>query len=403
MKHLLFLSWWWPYPASNGSKIRIYNLLQHLGQQYRVTLLSFAEADEATPEQMAHLKGFCSHVEAISKPHYNPTALKSMLGYMSRWPRSLVDVYSMDMVERITRLNLEQPVDIIVASQFQTMRYLEVLADVPAILEELEITQFRDAVERASSTPQRWRAQLTLTKFQQSIQRLMQRGAACTVVSEAEAAYIQPVIPSTRVEVVPNGVDTSANQPDASIQPTPLSLIYTGAVTYNVNYDAVAYFIREIWSLVRVRYPQATFMVTGSTGSVDVSDLAAVPGVTFSGYLPSVADAVRRQWAVVAPLRKGGGTRLKILEAMALGTPVISTSKGAEGLDVHSGHDILIADTPQAFADAISRVFEDDALRTQLAAAGRALVERDYDWDALTSRLINLVEGMLADAHRLKS
>src|SRR5262249_6536513 len=124
-------------------------------------------------------------------------------------------VYSTDMAERITRLNRTQPVDIIVASQFQTMRYLETLPDVPAILEELEITQFQNAVEQASSTLRRLRAQLTLTKFQQSINHLVQKGASATVVSASEAAYIKQFVPpNTRVDVVPNGVDTTANQPD---------------------------------------------------------------------------------------------------------------------------------------------------------------------------------------------
>jgi glycosyltransferase involved in cell wall biosynthesis len=231
----------------------------------------------------------------------------------------------------------------------------------------------------------------------------MQMGAACTVVSASEAAYIQRVIPSSRVEVVPNGVDTIGNHPDPSAEPKPYSLIYTGAVTYNANLDAVEYFVHDIWPLVCARYPQAIFTVTGGTGNVSVSELAAQRGVKFSGYLPSVADAVREQWAVIAPLRVGGGTRLKILEAMALGTPVIATSKGAEGLDIHSGKDILIGDSPQDFADAIGRLFEDAALRTQLSSAGRALVERDYDWSALASRLINLVEWMLTDAHRMKA
>ncbi len=396
MKHLLFLSWWWPYPANNGAKIRIYNLVRNLSQHYQVTLLSFAEADEATPEQIAHLETFCHQVEAVSKPLYNPGALKATLGYLSRWPRSLVDVYSTDMAERIQRVHQTQRVDVIVASQFQTMRYLEVLPDVPAILEELEITQFQNAVEQAKSTSRRLRAQMTLSKFQQSINRLIQAGAACTVVSESEAAYIKQFVPpNTRIEVVPNGVDTTANQPDASIEPKPLSLIYTGAVTYHANYDAVAYFVHDIWPLVRASCPEAIFMVTGSTGSVDVKDLAAVPGVSFSGYLPSVADAVRRQWAVVAPLRVGGGTRLKILEAMALGTPVIATSKGAEGLAIHHGQDILIADTAQSFAEAAGQLFDDAALRNKLSVAGRALVEREYDWGALTGRLIELVERVM--------
>ncbi|MBI1281955.1 MAG: glycosyltransferase [Anaerolineaceae bacterium] len=404
MKHLLFLSWWWPYPANNGAKIRIYNLLRHLSKQYQVTLLSFAEDGDATGEQIAHLKTFCQHVEAVPKPIYNPGALKATLGYFSRWPRSLVDVYSTDMAERVARINQTQPVDIIVASQFQTMRYIELLPDVPAVLEELEITQFHNTVEQASDMPRRLRAQLTLSKFQQSINHLVRSGAAATVVSKAEAAYISQFLPpDTRIEVVPNGVDTKVNQPDASVQSTPYSLIYTGAVTYSANYDAVAYFVREIWPLVHARYPQAMFTVTGGTGSVDVADLAAVPGVKFSGYLPSVADAVRQQWAVVAPIRIGGGTRLKILEAMALGTPVISTSKGAEGLDVHHGQDILIADSSQAFADAVSQLFEDATLRDKLAAGGRALVERDYDWGALTCRLIDLIEQMLTDTQKVKA
>ena len=397
MKHLLFLSWWWPYPANNGSKIRIYNLIRQLSQHYQVSLLSFAEAGEATPEQVAHMSSLCSRVEVVPKPRYNPGALKALLGYASRWPRSLVDVYSPDMAVRVTALHHAQPVDIVIASQFQTMRYLELLPRVPAILEELEITGFHNAVEQASGTPQRLRAGLTLSKFQHAIRRLMQSGMACTVVSEAEAAYIRKIAPNARVEVVPNGVDTVANQPDAAVQPVPFSLIYTGAVTYNANYDAVAYFIRSIWPLVRKRCPQATFTVTGGTGSVDVTDLAAVPGVTFCGYLPSVADAVRQHWALVAPLRMGGGTRLKILEAMALGTPVIATGKGAEGLAVREGETILLADTPEAFASAVVRVFEDHTLRAGLARAGRMLVEHDYDWAMLAGRLTQLAGSMLTN------
>jgi glycosyltransferase involved in cell wall biosynthesis len=124
---------------------------------------------------------------------------------------------------------------------------------------------------------------------------------------------------------------------------------------------------------------------------VDVRDLAAQPGVTFSGYLPSVADAVRKSWALVVPLRKGGGTRLKILEALALGTPVISTRKGIEGLDVEPDTHVLVADTPQEFADATCRLLQDAALRTRLTEAGRALVEEKYDWAIIGRQLSDLI------------
>lgn len=390
--HVLFISWWWPYPADNGAKIRIYNLLRHLSQFHQVTLLSFADAHEATTAQIDHLHEFCAHVEAVPKPVYNPSTVRATLGYLSPWPRSLVDVYSPVMAKRVSEIAHLCQVHAVLASQFQTMRYLELVPDLPTIMEEMEITGFHNQVDQATRKRNRVRALLTLTKMENALRTLLNRGVAFTVVSEAERDYLLPLAPNgARIEIVPNGVDTSSQKPDNSVKPQPNSLIYTGAVTYNANYDAVAYFIRDIFPLVRQRIPDAQFTVTGKTGDVDVRDLAAYPGVTFSGYLPSVAGAVHNSWALVAPLRVGGGTRLKILEAMALGTPVIATSKGVEGLEVKADENILIADTSQAFADTVCRLLQDEALRTRLASAGRALVEAKYDWAIIGQQLAHLI------------
>lgn len=393
MKHILFIAWWWPYPANNGSKIRIYNLLRHLSQQYRVTLLSFAEADEATPEQVAHMRQWCAHITTVPKPEYRPSALKATIGYMSHWPRSLVDTYSPAMARRLESVVKADVVDVIIASQMPTMRYLESAPGIPAVLEEVETTLFHDQVEQASGLASRLRSNLTMSKLNHALNGLYQRGVAFTVVSAAEKEYLRHLSPSAeRIAIVPNGVDTAANQPDPSVQPQPFTLIYTGAVTYAANYEAVVWFIREVWPLVRARYPQVQFTITGGTGKVDVSDLTVQPGVSFSGHLPSVADAVRKSWAVVAPLRIGGGTRLKILEAMALGTPVIATPKGAEGLSIQDKENILIADSPQEITAAVSRLFDEAGLRGRLAAGGRALVEQRYDWSVVTGQLVDLIE-----------
>lgn len=397
--NILFLSWWWPYPADNGSKIRIYNLLRHLSQKHQVTLLSFAEADEATSAQIAHLQTFCAHVKSIAKPHYQPTTLRATLGYLSPWPRSLVDVYSEAMAKAVRDVGQCAPPDVVIASQLQTMRYVELLPQTPSVLEEMEVTSFHDRVEAASGTASRMRARMTLSKLEGALGTLLRRGVAFTVVSEAEQTYLRRIAPpDARIELIPNGVDTQANQPNPAITPKPYSLIYTGAVTYSANYEAVDYFIREVLPLVRARVPQAHLTVTGGTGDVDVRDLAAQPGVTFSGYLPSVADAVRGHWALVVPLRSGGGTRLKILEAMALGTPVVSTHKGAEGLAVQGDEHLLLADSPAEMADAICRLFEDEALRSRLAHNARALVETRYDWSIIGEQLLQVVERS-ADAY----
>jgi polysaccharide biosynthesis protein PslH len=395
---VLFLSWWWPYPADNGSKIRIYNLLRNLAAAHEVTLLSFAENDDATPEGIQHLQSFCAHVEAVPKPAFQPGSAKALLGYFSPWPRSLVDVYSPQMAGRVAEMVNAGKVDVVVASQLQTMRYLELARGLPIVLEEAEITVFQDAVHKARGR-ERLRAQLTLTKLENALRGLMKRGAALTVVSDAEQDFMRRIAPAdARIVVVPNGVDTQANRPDET-PPQPYSLIYNGAVTYNANYDAVKYFACEVLPLIRQKFPQATFTITGGTGKVDVEDLKAQPGVVFSGYLPSVAPAVRASWASVVPLRIGGGTRLKVLEAMALGTPVISTRKGAEGLNIQPGENILIADTPEALAQAVDRLFQDTQLRAALARGGRALVEREYDWAVIARRLNDLLQEIISSKH----
>jgi glycosyltransferase involved in cell wall biosynthesis len=390
--HIVFISWWWPYPASNGSKIRIYNLLRHLSSQHRVTLLSFAEAGEASPESLAHLRSFCQRVESVPKPQFNPGGPKALLGYLSRWPRSLVDVYSARMAKLLWEVAAERPIDLLIASQFQTMRYLDLLPRIPAIHEEFEITGFHNQVEAAGSATGRMRAQLTLGKMENSARGQIDRGVAYTVVSASERDYIHHFAPRARVEVIPNGVDTRGIRPDPAAVIQPHTVIYNGAVTYGPNHDAVIYFAHEALPLLRARFPEASFTVTGGTGSVDVSGLKALPGVHFTGFVPEITPVVQRHRAVVVPLRFGGGTRLKILEAMAQGVPVVASRKGAEGLNIQDGDTILLADSPTGICDALDRLFRDDALHARIATNARALVEREYDWSVMGQQLLSLVE-----------
>lgn len=394
---ILFISWWWPYPPNNGSKIRVYNLLRQLASAHDVTLLSFAAPGEATPDHVEHLRTLCRHVEAVPKPDYHPNSLRATAGYLSRWPRSLVDTYSQAMAGRVQALVEAGSVDLVIGSALQNLRYLELARGLPAIVEEVEVTGYHDRVRQARSSPARVRAQLTVSKLEGALHSLMARGCAVTVVSEQERELVlRAAPPGARVEVIPNGVDTIRLRPLSTTQPQPFTLIYPGAVTYSANLDAVTYFIQDVLPLVRREFPETRFLVTGGTGDVDVSALAAQPGVTFTGYLPDVAAAVREAWAVVVPLRQGGGTRLKVLEAMALGTPVIATRKGAEGLNVRHGANILLADTPDALAEAIATLFRDPALRAGLASNARRLVEETYDWSVIGRRLLALVEEVAA-------
>ena len=328
----------------------------------------------------------------VDKPEeHHSGAMRSTIGYLSRYPRHLQAVYSPYMARLVVQYG--QQADLIMGSQMETLRYFDLVPTLPAILEEFEITIFQNRVEQATSQRARWRAQLTLTKLEHVVERIQKRGVAVTVVSEPEKVYLERLhVKAARVTVIPNGMDTETLRPDCTQAPEPNTLIYAGSVTYHPNHDAVRYFVQDILPLVHDQHPQVKLSVTGGTGDMEVCDLAATSNVNFTGYVPAIAPLIQSSWASVVPLRLGGGTRLKILESMALGTPVISTRKGAEGLNVTDGETILIADSPEEFAAAVNRLLNDPDLRTRLSIAGRQLVEAQYDWGIVGRQLSQFVE-----------
>lgn len=389
--NLLFITTWWPFPANNGAKIRIYNLLRQLAKTHTVTLLAFVEPGEASPADREHMLTFCREVEIFPIIEPQLTKFQSLQGYLSPWPRSLVYTYMPQVTERIEEHIRAGHADVIIGSELDNLRYLnDVAGRVPTILEELELTMYYENVRTAASAAQRVRAQMTVSKLESALRTLLKNDTAITVVSDAEATLTRRIAPpGSMVKVIPNGVEKP--QPmDAN--PKPYTLIYPGAVTYKPNYEAVNFFIREVLPLIRAQAPETTFTVTGSTGKIDVSDLAALPGAHFTGYLDSVDAAIANSWATVVPLLSGGGTRLKVLQAMAMGSPVISTSKGAEGLHIRPGENILIANTPTELANAVLSLFDNPQRRSELAAAGRQLIEREYTWDIIGQQLIEVIE-----------
>ena len=196
-----------------------------------------------------------------------------------------------------------------------------------------------------------------------------------------------------RVEVVPNGaaVDELVPAPDF---PDPPTLVFTGSMDHPPNPEGVLWFADEVWPRVRERVPGAVLRVVGRGPQEPLAPLSGRPGVELTGPVPSVAPELARATAVTAPLLSGGGTRLKIVEAMAAGRAVVATSVGAEGLEAEPGVHLLVEDEPERFADAAVRLLTDPGLRARLAGAGRELVERRYDWRALGDELAYVLESL---------
>jgi glycosyltransferase involved in cell wall biosynthesis len=216
------------------------------------------------------------------------------------------------------------------------------------------------------------------------------------LVSEQDCQSSVSLLPRQKEKfaIVPNGVDCEYHIPGLVVKDNN-SLIFNGALTYNVNYEAIKFFLERIFPLVRRHDPKVSLTITGTTDGVDLRGLKQSGNVLFSGWVEDIRPLVSKAAACVVPILDGGGTRLKILEAMALGTPVVSTSKGAEGLNVTDGLNILLSDDPENFALNVLRIMNDEDLRQRIMKNGRQLVEQHYDWASIKETFIGQIKSAL--------
>jgi glycosyltransferase involved in cell wall biosynthesis len=337
------------------------------------------------------MEAYCRPLGTVQYREFSPNRLKALLGFLSPRPRAVVDTYSQEMAALVEKTGANDAPDIVVACQLRSAPYALRLKQRPCVFEEIELTVAREQFLCQPSLTSRARYGLRWWKLSSFIGRLLRQFDGCTVVSERERDLVLNIVPEyNMLSVVPNGVDLDTYTGSFGT-PKPDTLIYSGSLTYSANFDAMDFFLNDVFPQVKASRPEATLRITGRSDGVPLDRLPLGNGAELTGYLDDIRPAIAQSWMCVVPLQIGGGTRLKILEAMALGTPVISTSKGAEGLDITPGEDILIADEATEFADAVTRLLSDPALRARLAAGGRRLVEERYSWETCAQALEQLL------------
>ena len=388
---LLVVSTWLPCPLDNGSRVRAYHLLRHLARRHAVTLLAFGAP--GSEEGVAALRSLCDHVEVVPPAPLGGSRLRTR-GLLSAVPRYFVQTESAPM-KALVAAHVRRH-DAAISLQVNAAPYLSGWPHIPRIFEEVEVGTYQDAGLLSANPLRGWRRRLTWWKFRRFVRGLVNSFDRSTVVSVPERDLLLAIgCDRNRIDIVPNGTSVPDVLPPRVARAG--QLIYTGSVTYSANLDAVRYFVREILPLVRRVRSDVTLVVTGSTDGVDIGDLAAQEGVSFTGWLPDVDSILTESAVCVVPLRIGGGTRLKVLQAMAFGTPVVSTGKGVEGLDLEPERHVLVADGSRAFAAHVLRLLSEPALADALSKNARGLVRERYGWETSGEMLEEVVQRAVAD------
>jgi sugar transferase (PEP-CTERM/EpsH1 system associated) len=391
---LLLLTPQLPYPPYQGASLRNFNLITQLARRHQVCLLTFLEPEQSL-DSAGPLQEMCQWVEAVSVPQRSPgLRLKQMV--TTRRPDMAWRLWSPAFQGRLTARLAEAPFDVVQIEAIELAPYLPVIESArprPLIVYDDHNAEWvlqKRACLTDLADPPRWPAAaysfvqwMRLKGYEADMCR---RAGRVVAMSEADRDALYAVAPEVDVTVVPNGVALD-EYTDYQGPVEPFDLVFTGKMDFRPNIDAMLWFGQQVLPLIRQHCPDVRLAIVGQRPHPRLDVLRDVPGVTITGWVADVRPYIAGATVFVAPLRVGGGTRLKLLEAMAMEAAVVATSLGAEGFPVTHGRELLLADTPAGFARAVLALLDDPAQRARLGAEARRFAAATYGWDALVPKL----------------
>jgi len=393
MMKILIISPYLPYPLDDGDKIRLFNLIRRIAYKYEVSIVSFVRSlqeEQFIPE----LKKYCSQVEIVLMKERSKLAkLHALIQCLvSGDPLESKFAFDYEMKEKIRRLVARHHFDIIQIEHTFMAPYIKVIPNAYNAKKIIAIynigfiqfyRMFR--IERALYTKIRYFINWTMMKKWEV--KFLENFDKCITVSFQDKQILNSENQKLDVSVIQNGVDVNKYRP-LPVNSGTKNILFIGFMDYVANHDAALYFYHEIFPIIKKQIPHSKFFIVGKNPKQGIKELTKDKDVIVTGYVNDVRSYYQDCDISVVPLRAGGGTRLKILEAMAFGRPVISTSIGCEGLDVVNGHHLLIADDAQQFAEKTLRLLSDRKLYKRIVREARQLIASKYDWDAIAEQLL---------------
>ncbi len=378
-----------PFPPDRGDKITTHHELTHLHRHHEVHVFCLADGEE----DLENVAGAREHAASVTAVVASPraTRLRAMRGLLTGEPLSVAGFRFGELQTAVDDAMRRIQPDLVWVFSCNMAQYVLHHA-VPRVvqfadLDSLKWIQYADSARGLM----RWvyrREHRTLLEHERMVARGAVRSVVCT---ENERRDFREQIPGAPVDILANGVDLNYFRP-TGCEKVPGQLVFTGVMDYLPNVDAVTWFAREVLPLVRQQVPDASFVICGSRPAPEVQALAALPGVTVTGRVPDVRPHVESSQVFVGPLRIARGVQNKVLEALALRVPCVTTSRVLAGTAMPEGQGILAADDVAGFAAQVLRLLNDDHLREEQARLGRDAVESQYDWNAQFEMLDGVVK-----------
>lgn len=399
MKELLFLAHRIPYPPSKGDKIRSYHILKHLAGAYRVHLGAFVDDPDDWRHQ-ARLEAMCASV-CLLPLRPLPARLRSLRGLVDHSALSLAYFHRHKMQRWVDSIMKRDEVQRVFVYSSPMARYVmgEAFSSWQRVVDFVDVDsdKWRQYAQR-KPWPLSWlyrREGERLLAFESDVAQIFD---ACLFVSAAEVELFKQLAPEAAdgVRFMDNGVDFTYFSPDRDYE-NPYQgqsdvLVFTGAMDYWANVDAVGWFAKKIFPEVRQSLPSAQFVIVGARPTRDVLQLGALPGVSVTGAVADIRPYLAHACAAVAPLRIARGVQNKVLEAMAMAVPVLATPAAVEGIEYNHPAGLQVSDSEHQLAEMATRLLQQDS--SQPMRASRQWVCQRYDWDVNLDRMTELFEGL---------
>ena len=388
------------HPVDKGGKIRTYNMLKELKREHHVTYLTLDDGS-ASDEDRRNAQEYCHELVCI--PHarrekFTPGFFFFLfLNLVSQFPYAIKKYESRAMRREIVERERQGAFDLLVCDFLAPAANVPAEVATPAVLfqHNVEAMIWKRHYEVQTNPVKKAYLYGQWKKMRRFEREMCRRFDSVIAVSADDREQMKQEYGAEAVFDVPTGVDTDFFRPSGSVKPVAHSLVFTGSMDWLPNDDAIRYFTREIMPLIKSKVPDVTLTVVGRNPAPALVDLSKEDSsLIITGRVDDVRPYMEKAAAYIVPLRIGGGTRLKIYEAMAMEKAVISTTIGAEGLPLTNGVELLLADEPATFADAVVRVLMEQDYAAELGQRAAAVVRENFGWQRVTERFISLCSSI---------